>query len=71
MLVLQRHVGERIRVGEDIVITVVEIRPSSVRIGIDAPRDINIVRTEIDGRQPRANEDRPADHVHAGQSGQA
>ncbi|HEV3342379.1 MAG TPA: carbon storage regulator [Pirellulales bacterium] len=47
MLVLTRKVNERIRVGEDITITVVRLGPGSVRIGIDAPQHLNIVREEL------------------------
>lgn len=47
MLVLSRKVNESIKVGDNIVITLVRIGPQSVRIGIEAPRDINIVRTEL------------------------
>ena len=47
MLVLTRQTGERIMVGENIVITVVRIGPNSVRLGIDAPSDMNIVREEL------------------------
>lgn len=44
MLVVTRKVGERIVVDADIVITVVEARPGSVRIGIDAPLDVRVTR---------------------------
>lgn len=47
MLVLSRKPGERILIGEDIAVTVVRIGPNTVRIGIDAPRDMNIVRDEL------------------------
>ena len=47
MLVLSRKPGERIRVGEDIRITIIRIGPNSVRVGIDAPHDLNIVREEL------------------------
>jgi carbon storage regulator len=47
MLVLTRKVNERIRVGEDITITVVRLGPGSVRIGIDAPPHLSIVREEL------------------------
>ena len=47
MLVLTRQCGERIMVGEKIVITVVRIGPNSVRLGIDAPTDVTIVREEL------------------------
>jgi len=47
MLVLSRKAGERILIGDNVAITVVRIGPNSVRIGIDAPRDMNIVRDEL------------------------
>ena len=47
MLVLSRKPGERILIGEDVKITVVRIGPNTVRLGIDAPRDMNIVREEL------------------------
>lgn len=39
---------EKIRIGQNIVITIVEVRGNIVRIGIDAPKEMKIVRTEID-----------------------
>ena len=47
MLVLSRRTGERILIGDDVAITVVRIGPNSVRIGIEAPRSMNIVREEL------------------------
>jgi len=47
MLVLTRKVDEAIRIGGDIVITVVSIDKKSVRIGIDAPEDVMILREEL------------------------
>jgi len=47
MLVLSRKPGEKILIGEDVAVTVVRIGPNSVRIGIDAPREMNIVRDEL------------------------
>ena len=47
MLVLSRKPGEKILIGEDVAVTVVRIGPNTVRIGIDAPRDMNIVRDEL------------------------
>ena len=47
MLVLSRKVGETIQIGDDIILTVVRIGPNNVRLGIDAPRELNIVRTEL------------------------
>ena len=47
MLVLTRRVDEAIQIGPDITITVVRIGPGSVRIGIEANRDVNILRAEL------------------------
>lgn len=47
MLVLSRKAGERILVGDDVVVTLVRIGPNSVRVGIEAPREMNIVREEL------------------------
>ena len=46
MLVLTRKVDEKIVIG-DIVVTVIEIRGDRVRLGIDAPRSVNIMRSEL------------------------
>jgi carbon storage regulator len=47
MLVLARKVGEKILIGENISVTVVRIAPGVVRIGIEAPHELPIVREEI------------------------
>jgi len=47
MLVLTRKVSERFMIGDDIVVTVVKIDGRQVRIGIEAPRDVVIRRTEL------------------------
>jgi carbon storage regulator len=47
MLVLSRKTGERILIGDQITLTVVRIGPNNVRIGIEAPRELNIVREEL------------------------
>lgn len=54
MLVLSRKVGERILIGNDIIITVVRIGPGTVRIGIDAPVSLNIVREELKQAEEQA-----------------
>lgn len=59
MLVLSRKAGERILVGDDVVVTLVRIGPNSVRVGIEAPREMNIVREElcnfeVEGGKPAA-----------------
>ena len=47
MLVLSRHRDESIIIGDDIVITVVDIRGDKVRLGINAPREISVHRKEV------------------------
>lgn len=47
MLVLSRKPGERILIGDQVQITIVRIGPNTVRLGIDAPREMNIVREEL------------------------
>jgi carbon storage regulator len=47
MLVLSRKPGERILIGPEIKVTVIRIGPNQVRIGIDAPPHLNIVREEL------------------------
>lgn len=47
MLVLSRKPGEKILIGDKVQITIVRIGPNTVRLGIDAPRDMNIVREEL------------------------
>ncbi len=50
MLVLSRKVGEKIWIGEQIAITVVRISGGGVRIGIDAPPELPVVREELRGQ---------------------
>lgn len=47
MLVLTRRSGESVMIGDDVVITVLEVRGDVVRLGIRAPRDIQVHREEI------------------------
>jgi carbon storage regulator len=47
MLILTRKLGERIIIGGDILITLVDIKGSQVRIGIDAPSHLGVYRQEI------------------------
>lgn len=53
MLVLSRKNGESIRIGNDIEVKIVGVRNGQVRIAIDCPREIPIVREEVIAR-PRA-----------------
>lgn len=48
MLVLSRKEAQRIRVGNDIVVTVVKIAGDKVRVGIEAPSDVLVLRDELE-----------------------
>ena len=47
MLVLSRKLGEKIFIGDNICITVVDIDRGKIRLGIEAPRDVKIYRQEL------------------------
>ena len=51
MLVLTRKIGERITIGEDVVVTVVSIENNRIRLGIEAPRSVPIWRSELIGEE--------------------
>ena len=47
MLILTRRVNESLRVGDDVTVTVVAVKGNQVRIGINAPKDVEVHRKEI------------------------
>ena len=55
MLVLTRKKGERVMIGDDIVVTVIDVRGDGVRIGFDAPRGVSIQRAEVVNAVREAN----------------
>ena len=55
MLVLSRKLGEKIFIGDNICITVVDIDRGKIRLGIEAPRDVPIFRQEL---LPQAQQDK-------------
>jgi carbon storage regulator len=60
MLVLTRKLMEKLFIGDDICITVVRLEGGQVRLGIDAPRDVPVVRAELvpERSSPRLRSDR-------------
>jgi len=63
MLVLSRKESQRIRLGDSIVITIVKISGDKVRVGIEAPSDVLVLRDELEAHAPLtvAKELTPAD----------
>ena len=55
MLILTRKLGERITIGNDITITLLEIKGAQVKLGIEAPQSISIHRQEIYERIRKEN----------------
>jgi len=47
MLILSRKVDEKVVIGDDITISIIEIRGDQVRIGIDAPKKVKVFRQEV------------------------
>ena len=50
MLILTRKVGEALKIGDDVTITVLSVKGHQVRVGIDAPKDVSVHREEIYNR---------------------
>ena len=55
MLVLTRHANQSIMIGHDVVVTVLEVRGDQVRLGIRAPRHIDVHREEVFAALQKAN----------------
>ena len=47
MLILTRRIGEKLVIGENVTVTILAAKGSQIRIGIEAPRDIQVHREEI------------------------
>ena len=47
MLILSRKVNEKIMIGEDISVSIIEVRGDQVRIGVDAPKNVKVFRQEV------------------------
>jgi carbon storage regulator len=47
MLVLARKIGERLLIGDDVVVTIVRVRGNVVRLGIEAPKEVRVRRPEV------------------------
>lgn len=68
MLVLTRKTTETIRIGNDITITILRVKGQTVRVGIEAPRDVRVIRGELPTKEGRSNEmetNKPSEHQPA------
>ncbi len=47
MLILSRKINEKIKIGEDITLTILEVRGDQVKVGVEAPKDVKVFRQEV------------------------
>jgi carbon storage regulator len=47
MLILSRRIGENVRIGDDVVVTVLGVKGNQVRLGVEAPKSIPVHREEV------------------------
>jgi carbon storage regulator CsrA len=59
MLVLTRKANQQIQIGENVVITVLAVKGNSVRLGIEAPREVRVVRGELERKENAALAETP------------
>jgi carbon storage regulator len=65
VLVLTRRPGESIMIGDDVVVTVLDVRGDVVRVGIKAPRSVQVHREEVYRELQKANLDAASPSEHA------
>jgi len=69
MLVIARKVGEELKIGDDIIVKIVSLEKNQIKIGIDAPRDVSILRMElvkeITNQNKLANQDTDENIIHS------
>ena len=65
MLVLTRRSGESVMIGNDVIVTVLEARGDVIRLGIQAPRDIQVHREEVFRELQAANREAASPTVDA------
>jgi len=53
VLVLTRRIGETLRISDDILVTIVDVKGNQVRLGIDAPADVTVLREELVQPDPK------------------
>lgn len=68
MLVLSRKIGESLMIGNEVTVTVVELRGDQVRLGVQAPRSVQVYREEVYEQVSRQN--RAAAEMQVGDVGE-
>lgn len=71
MLVLSRKIQEQVRIGDNITLTILQVKGKTVRVGIEAPRDVRVIRGELpakDKQQVPAEEEPAAQQTEEVQS---
>lgn len=61
MLILSRKKDQRLRIGEDIIITVTRLQGDRVQLGVQAPEDVRILREEVYQRELLRRKNNPTD----------
>lgn len=54
MLVLNRRIGEKLIIGGNIEVTILAIKGGQIRVGIEAPKEISVIREEIKDKYPQS-----------------
>ncbi len=62
MLILTRRIGEKLVIDDNVIVTVLGVKGNQIRIGIEAPREVQVHREEIYQRILKEREDESASH---------
>lgn len=64
MLILTRRVGESIRINDNVKVTIMDFNGHQIKIGIDAPKEVPIVREEISDKYDSTGKKKPGGWMH-------
>lgn len=67
MLVLTRKPNQSVQIGDQITVRVIRIKGNSIQLGIEAPRQVNILRSELRERKDADGEDNPSNARESGE----
>lgn len=63
MLILSRKVDEKIKIGDDITLTIIEIHGDQVKIGVEAPKNVKVFRQEVFNAIQKENKEAAAGSI--------